>query len=86
MEAVAAMSLLAGQQMAPREILHMDVVAHAGAIGRGVVVAEYMQGLAPAHCHLGDIGHQVVGHAAGIFTDGAAGVGTDRIEVAQGGQ
>ncbi len=61
----------------------MDVVAHTGAVGRGVVVAEDGQARAPADGHLGHVRHQVVGHAARILADASALVRAHRVEVAQ---
>ena len=69
--------------MALGQVHHMDVVAHAGAVGGVVVVAEHVQVIQLARRHLGDEGHEVVGNAVGIFTDAAALVGADGVEVAQ---
>lgn len=63
----------------------MDVIAHAGAVGRRVVVAEDGELLSFTHRHLRDEGYQVVRDAAGIFTDEATYVGTDWVEVTQAG-
>lgn len=51
------------------QVAHVDVVAHAGAVGGGVVVAKDLNGLELAHGDLGDIGHQVVGDALGVLAD-----------------
>ncbi|MNF55723.1 hypothetical protein D3C84_371950 [compost metagenome] len=61
----------------------MDVVAHAGAVRRRVVVAKHPQFLELADTDLADVGQQVVGNAVGIFADEATLMGTDRVEVAQ---
>ena len=61
----------------------MDVVAHAGTVGRRIVIAEDSEFLALAHSHLGDIGHQVVGDAVGVLTDASAGVRSHGVKVAQ---
>ena len=53
------------------EVLDVDVVAHAGAVGGVVVVAEDLQLVAPADRHLGDVGHQVVGDAGRVLADRA---------------
>ena len=71
------------RHMAQRQVDHVDIVAHARAIGRSVVVAEDGQALAATHCHLGDEGHQVVRNAGRILTDQAAGMRTHRVEIAQ---
>ena len=61
----------------------MDVVAHAGAVGGGVIVAKDLNGLELAHGNLGDIGHQVVGDALGILADQARRMGADGIEITE---
>ena len=75
-----------GGGVALGQVHDVDVVPHAGAVGRGVVVAEHAQ-LGPlAGGDLGDVGHEVVGHASRAFTDQAAVVRAHRVEVAQAGQ
>ena len=71
--------------MAAGQIDDVDVVAHAGAVRGGVVVAEDVHLFQLAHGHLGDVGHQVVGDAVGVLADEAGLVGTDGVEVAQQG-
>ena len=61
----------------------MDVVAHARAIGRRIVVAEHGKLLEASDRHLRDIRQQVVGDAGGILADESALVGADGVEVAQ---
>ena len=61
----------------------MDVIAHAGAVGGGVVVAKDLNGLELAHGNLRDIGHQVVGDALGVLADQARRMGADGVEVAE---
>ena len=73
------------QHMAAGQIHHVDVVAHAGAVRGGVVVAEDVHLFQLAHGDLGDVGHQVVGDAVGVLADEAGLVGTDGVEVAQQG-
>lgn len=58
--------------MACGQANHVDVVAHGGAVIGCVVVAPDAQVIPPANCHLGDIGHEVVGDALRVFTDQAA--------------
>ena len=65
------------------EVLHVNEIAHTGAIHRGVVVAEHVHMRPLAHRDLCHIGHEVVGNVSRVFTDQAAGVGTRRVEVAQ---
>src|SRR3546814_17332691 len=50
-----------------RQIDHMDVVAHARAIRRGVVVAPDVENFPPTHGHLGHLGHAVVGRDLWVF-------------------
>ena len=66
-----------------RQIDHVDVVAHAGAVPRGVVVAEDADLGAQAGGRLGHERHEVVRHAAGQFADQPAFVRASRIEVAK---
>gem|GEM_PF-4779675 len=61
----------------------MDVVAHAGAVGCGVVVAIDAQGFTLARRHLCDVGGKVVRHVLRVFADQAAFVRAHRVEVAQ---
>lgn len=67
------------------QVHDVDVVPHAGPVGRGVVVAKDVQFGPQARSHLGDVGHQVVRHASGTFADQAAVVRPHRIEVPQAG-
>ena len=69
--------------MAAGQVHDMDVVADAGAVGSGVVIAEDMDLFQLAHSHLGDVGHEVVGDAVGVLADEAGLVGADGVEVAQ---
>ena len=69
--------------MAAGQVHDMDVVADAGAVGGGVVIAEDMDLFQLAHSHLGDVGHEVVGDAVGVLADEAGLVGADGVEVAQ---
>lgn len=81
--AVRLRQALERAQVALGEVDHVDVVAHASAVGRGVVAAPDAQALAPAGGDLGDEGHEVVGDALRVFADQAAGVGADGVEIAQ---
>ena len=65
------------------EVDDVDVVAYAGAVVGVIVVAEDAEFLTLAYGHLGDVGHEVVGDAVGVFADGAALVCTDGVEVAE---
>ena len=69
--------------MAGGEVLDVDVVALAGAVGRGVVVAEDAQPVATTHGDLGDERHEVVGDPLRVLADRAGRVGADGVEVAQ---
>jgi hypothetical protein len=74
-----------GTQVAFGQVHHIDIVAHAGAVGCGVVVSENRKFGQLAHRNLGNVGQQVVGYAVWIFTDQAAFVGAHRVEVTQDG-
>ena len=64
----------------------VDVVAHAGAVGRVVVAADAPADVgASTDGDLRDVGHQVVRHAARVLADQSALVRADRVEVAQAG-
>ena len=69
--------------MAGGEVLDVDVVALAGAVGRGVVVAEDAQPVATTHGDLRDERHEVVGDPLRVLADRAGRVGADGVEVAQ---
>ncbi len=71
------------RHVAARQVDHVDVVAHARAVGRGVVVAEHAHAGKPSHGHLGHVGQQVVGDALGIFANQPACVCADGVKVAQ---
>ena len=72
-----------GGNVTARKVNNMDVVAHTGAVRGVVVVAENIQVIPAADSHLGDEGHEIVGNAAWVFTDLAALVSPDGIEIAQ---
>ncbi|ABA48535.1 hypothetical protein BURPS1710b_3148 [Burkholderia pseudomallei 1710b] len=80
---VAALERVERRDVAAREIDDVDVIAHAGAVGRRVVAAEHAQLLELAHRDLRDVRHQVVRNAGRVLADEAAFVRADRIEVAQ---
>ena len=82
-EAAVRFQLLDGADMAAGQVHDMDVVADAGAVGSGVVIAEDMDLFQLAHSHLGDVGHEVVGDAVRVLADEAGLVGADGVEVAQ---
>lgn len=69
--------------MAASEVDDMDVVADAGAVVCGVVVTEDSQLWTLADGDLRDVWHKVVGYAVWVFAHEAAGVRSDRVEVAQ---
>ena len=78
-----ARQLLHRLDVALGQVHHVDVVAHPGAVHRGVVLPVHVQVLQFAHRHLGDVGDQVVGDALGVLPDAAALVGADGVEVAE---
>ncbi len=69
--------------MPASQVNHVDVVAHAGAVGRGVVVAEHLDALQLAHGNLRNVGQQVVGDVLRVFADAPGNMGADGVEVAQ---
>ena len=72
-----------GCHMALGQVGDMDIIPHAGAVGRGIIVAEHVQIGQRTHCHTGDIGHEVIGNTPGIFAYQAALVSAHGIEIAQ---
>ena len=74
-----------GGQVALGQVDNMDVVAHAGAVHGGVVVAKDGQLGQLAAGHLGNEWHEVVGNACRVFTQHAGSVGANRIEITQQG-
>ena len=83
--ALLAFQLRQRHDMAARQINHMDVIAHAGAVRRRPIVPEHTQQRQASRCHAGDEGHQVVGNARWVFADQAALVRAHRVEVPQRG-
>ena len=71
------------RDVAAREIHDVNIIAHAGAVRRIVVVAKDAQAFQPADGRLRNVGHEVVRHAARILADEAARVRTDGVKVAQ---
>ena len=71
------------RDVAAREIDDVQIVAHARAVRRGIVVAENAQLLAPSGGGLRDIRHQIVGDAARVLADESARMRADGVEVPQ---
>ena len=69
--------------MAVCEVEHVDVIALAGAVRGGIVVAVDAELRAAADGDLLDERHEVVGDALGVLADAAAGMRADRVEVAE---
>ena len=69
--------------MTARQVDHVDIVTHARAIRRGIVIAEHADRSELADGDLRHIGHQVVGDALRVLADKAALVRADGVEVAQ---
>ena len=69
--------------MAERQVDNVDVVPHAGAVGRVIVVAVDINMVELADCDLSNIGHEICGDAFGVLADPAALVRADGVEVAQ---
>ena len=78
-----AHEVLDGGNVTLCEVNDVDIVAHAGAVGRGIVVAEYVQMVALADGSLRDVRHEVVGDAVRMLADFAACVRADGVKVAQ---
>jgi hypothetical protein len=72
-----------GGEVAVGQVADVDVVAHAGAVGRVVVVAEDGQARQLADRDLRDVGHEVVGDAVRVLADEAGLVRAHGVEVAQ---
>ena len=71
--------------MAFGDIEDVKVVANRSPIGCVVVRTEYGECFPPANGNLCQEWEQVVRCATSIFADATAGVGTDRVEIAQDG-
>ena len=69
--------------MAARQVYNVDVVAHAGAVGRGIVIAKDMDLFQLADCDLGNVRDQVVGDAVGVLANQAGRMRADGVEVTQ---
>ena len=82
-EAAAALDGLEGADVAAGEIDDVDIVAHAGAVGGVIIVAEDAQLGTFAHGDLGNVGHEVVGDAVGVLSYRAALVRTHGVEIAE---
>ena len=61
----------------------MDVVADPAAVGGVVVVAVHLEALTSAHRHLHHVRQHVARHPGRVLAEQAAGMGADRVEVAQ---
>ncbi|MNT09141.1 hypothetical protein D3C72_1439110 [compost metagenome] len=73
------------RQVAVRQVADVDIVAHAGAVRRRVVTAEYHQLFTAPAGHLRHIRHQVVRDTARILANQPAFMRADRIEITQVG-
>ena len=83
MHACFAAFFIEGGHVAERQIDNVDIVAHAGAIGSGVVVAEYGEFGQFAGSHLANVGQQIIRNTVGLLADAAAGVCADGVEITQ---
>lgn len=72
-----------GGAVAIREIHHVDVVTHTGAIGGGPVAAEHLELFSASVSHLTHEGEEVVGNAQRVFANAAGRMGPDGVEIAQ---
>ena len=69
--------------MADGQINHVQVVALAGAVRRGIIAAEDGQLLELAGCDAADVGHEVVGNSVRIVAQQAGFMRADGIEVSE---
>ena len=69
--------------MTASQVHHVDVIAHAGAVRGGIVVAKHAQLLELAGGYLRNVGHQVIGNPHGILAYEAAFVRADGVEIPQ---
>jgi len=65
------------------KVTHVNVVAHPGTVGSGVIVAVHIEMWQGADGYAGYIGHQVVGDAHGRLAYESGFVGSDGIEIPQ---
>ena len=72
-----------GLEMALGQIDDMQIVAAAGAVRCGIVVAEDRQLVQLTGRHAGDIGHEVVRDTVRVIAEQAGGMAADGVEVAQ---
>ena len=83
MHAGLSAHVVEGAHVAAGQVDDVDVIAHAGAVGRGIVVAEDVDVVELAHGDLGNIGHEVVRDALGVLADETALMGADGVEITQ---
>lgn len=69
LDAGLAVHPVEGGNVARGQVTNVDIVAHAGTVGGGVVIAKDLNGLELTHGNLRDIGHQVVGDTLGVLAD-----------------
>ena len=81
--AVRLLKLFERRDVSLGKIDHVDVVAHAGAVLRRVIVAENAEALELSDRDLRDIRDEIVRDAVRVLADHAALMRADRVEVAQ---
>ena len=69
--------------MAERQIHNMDIITHACAVNRFIIISENMKLIKLTDCNLRNIRHEIVRNSFRILADKSALVSTDRIEVTQ---
>ena len=79
------LQVVEGGEVAAREVHDVDVVAHAGTVGRRIVAPPHAKARQLADRDLRDVGHEVVRDAARVFADSPRGVRADGVEVAKRG-
>src|SRR3984885_15456285 len=80
---VALIERLKGQEMRLRQILHVNVIAHRGAVGRGIVLTENFDAVTPSDSHIKNERNQV---GLGLMGFTAAGNRTGDVEIAPAGE
>ena len=70
-----------GADMPLCKIHHMNIIADSSSVRCRIIITKHMDFFQFSHRDLGNIGHQIVGDAVGVFSYQAGGMRADRIEV-----
>ena len=82
---VARFAVSEGCKVTFGQVVDMDVIAYASAVGSVLITAKYAELIALAYCDLCNVGHEVVWSAVWVFADESAWMRADGVEVAQSG-